>query len=149
MAIQKSPWAAFNRTANRPQSSGAVHATDFVYDASAGLLAADKVDLGILIGNGKIVNAALFTEGNFGAVNATVGILAGDIGSTDATRALGNEIFAAQSLATADAAAIRGAKPAALLLPTTVLDRSIGLQVSADVAPTPGLKIHLLLFYTQ
>jgi hypothetical protein len=149
MAIQKSPWAKFNQTAARPQTSGAVHKQEFVYDASSGVLAADIIELGILPGNAKSVDAILFTEGAFGAVAANVGIMSGEIGSDDAGRTLGTELFAAQSLAATSTTIVRLTKAAALLVAPDVRDRSIGVQLAADVAAAAGLKLHLVLFYAQ
>jgi hypothetical protein len=163
MTIKKNPWSKFYETTKRPQTSGAVHVQDFYFDLAAGLLAADIVDFGVLIGGGQIVDAFLFTEDLHDAVNvgspavittADVGFLSGTLGALLAddgvsARVLTKEVFDAASLGAADTAIVRMSKVDAVKAVPTVQDRSIGLQVSANIAATPGGRIHLRLFYRQ
>lgn len=148
MAIKQSPWALFKQTAARPLTSGAVTKQEFYYDASAGLLAADIVDFGVLPANAKIADAILYSDASIGTVNATVGVMSGDLGSTDSSRTLGTEIFNATAITNAHTAVVRLTAPAALKLAPGATDRSIGLQVSADVAAGSNKIIRLDVFYT-
>lgn len=149
MAIKQSPWALFKRTAARPLTSGAVTRQEFYYDASAGLLAADIVDLGVLPANAKIVNAQIYADASIGTTNATVGIMSGDLGSTDSSRTLGTEIFNAAAITNAHTAIVNLTAPSALNLAAGVSDRSIGLQVSADVVAGAGKIIRVAVSYVQ
>ena len=148
MAIQRSPWALFKQTAARPVTSGAVTKQEFYYDASAGLLAADIVDLGVLPANAKILDAYIYADASLGTANATVGIMSGEVGSLDAGRTLGAEILSAAAIGAAHTAVVRMTSPAAPKLAAGATDRSIGLQVSADIAAGAGKVIRLVLLYT-
>lgn len=149
MAIKQSLWALFKQTAARCLSSGDVCKQEFYYDASAGLLAADIVDLGVLPAMAKITDAYLYADVSIGTTNATVGIMSGDLGSTDGSRTLGSEIFSAAAITNAHTAIVRMTNPAAPKLAAGSVDRSIGLQVSADVAAGAGKIIRLVVFYSQ
>lgn len=149
-AIKQSAWAKFQDMVRRPQSAGAVHTTDFSYDASAGLLAVDKVDLGILMAGAKVVDAIVWSDADVGgATNATVGIMSGDVGSTDPARTLGTEILNAVAITNAHTAVVRPTNPAMMKLAASNVDRSVGLQVSADIAAGAGKTLHVRLFYVQ
>lgn len=148
MAIKQSPWALFKQTAARPLSSGALVEQEFFYDASAGLLAADIVDLGVLPAMAKIIDAYLYADVSLGTANATVGVMSGDVGSTDAARTNGSQIFSAAAITSAHTALVRMTNPAAPKLAAGSVDRSIGLQVSADIAAGAGKIIRLVLIYT-
>lgn len=148
MAIQRSPWALFKQTAARPVTSGAVTKQEFYYDASAGLLAADIVDLGVLPANAKIVDAYIYADASLGTANATVGVLSGDIGSLASDRTLGTEVFNASAVTNAHTAVVRMTLPTAPKLAAGASDRSIGLQVSADIVAGAGKIIRLVLLYT-
>lgn len=148
MAIQRSPWALFKQTAARPVTSGAVTKQEFYYDASAGLLAADIVDLGVLPANARIVDAYLFGDVSLGTANATVGVMSGEVGSTASDRTVGSEIFNAAAITNAHTAVVRMTAPTAPKLAAGSTDRSIGLQVSADIAAGAGKIIRLVLLYT-
>lgn len=145
MAIQQSAWAKGQEQSKRPHSAGAVHTQLFSYDASAGLLAADTLELGELPPYCKIVDAILFTEGTFTGLTANVGLMSGEYGSTDAARTTGTDIYAAADLT----AFVRLVQKSTLLLASSEASRGIGLRVSADVTAGAGKKIHLQLRYTQ
>jgi hypothetical protein len=148
MAIKQSLWALFKKTAARPVTSGAVTKQEFYYDASAGLLAADIVDLGVLPANAKILDAYIYADASIGTVNATVGVMSGDLGSTDSSRTLGTEIFNASAITNAHTAIVRMTNPAAPKLAGGTTDRSIGLQVSADVAAGSNKIVRVVVLYT-
>lgn len=153
MAIKQSQWATFNKSAHRSIDAGDVVCTDFYYDiastAANGLLAADIVDLGVLPANTRIVDAQLFVEGSAVAANATVGILVGTPGQLlqddgVSARTLGTEIYNAVALSNSTIARLTQA--GAIAIAASNVDRSIGLQISADAAAGAS-KIHVVLAY--
>ena len=153
MAVRQSPWATFNLGAARPYEYGDVVSQDFYFDVAAtagnGLLAADIVDLGVLPAGAVVVDAILFVEGTaIAATNATVGILTGTPGNLLAddgvsARVLGTEMYNAVALSNSAPVRLPG-------LPTAIaksnVDRSIGLQVSANVVAQAS-KIHVRTWY--
>lgn len=145
MAIVQSLWAKGNQQSKRPQTAGAVHAQLFSYDASAGLLAADILEIGELPPGCQIVDAMVFTEGTFTGITANVGLMSGEYGSTDAARTSGTELYSAADLTTF----ARLVQKSTLLIAPSVAARGIGVKVSADVTAAAGKKIHLMLFYVQ
>jgi hypothetical protein len=149
VAIVQSQWGQLRRTANRGYSAGAIVATEFIFDSSVGLLAANILELGILPANSKIVNALMFTENDHGALTVNVGIMSGTVGDPDPARTLGNELFAAQALTTAHTAIVSSTKPAMVILAAATSDRSIGLQISGNLAAVAGQKIHLIVNCVQ
>lgn len=153
MAIVKSQWVIRTRTTARPQSSGATHVTEFIYDfgIEKPLAAGDILELGVIPVYAKITHSTLVTEGTFTGLTADVGFMTGEVGEDkmpDGTtdRTSGNEMFAATDL-TQRLASL--SKPDALLLAPSDAERSIGVKVSGAVAAAAGKRIHLLLFYHQ
>lgn len=150
MAIKQSNYSKSVASPPRPQTSGAVHVARFTYEVKADVAAADIVEIGILPGYAKIVDAALYTEGAaFGAVTADVGIMSGEVGSLDAGRTVGNEVFAAQSLANTNTTLARMTKVDPHLLAPVEKHRGVGLKFSALAAGVAGKKITLVLTYAQ
>lgn len=149
MAIKQSPWALNQRTANRPQSAGAVHVTKFYHEFTAAAASGDIVDLGQLPAGAYIVDARLYTEGVFTGVTGDVGIMSGTPGSTDPARTCGNEIFAAADLAAAATAPANMALATAFKVTPADTHRSIGLKLAAAVPAAAGKKVWLVLEYAQ
>jgi len=154
MAIIKSAWIIGQQTTKRPQTTGAIHVTHFVYDfgsvAAQALAAGDILELGIVPVASHITEARLIVEGDFAALTGDVGIMSGTVGEDlnpdGSARTSGNQLFAATALT--DAFALL-AKPDAILLAPSEFERSIGVKVSGAVAKAAGKKIHLQLFYYQ
>ena len=151
MAVIHSRWAKGQETTHRPQTAGASHVTEFVYDLEfeTPLATGDILELGILPAYAKIHSATIFTEGTFTGLTADVGLMSGEVNADtnpDGTpRTSGTELWAAVDL-TAMASL---SKPDALLIESSEKERSIGVKVSGAVAAGAGKKIHLLLFYRQ
>lgn len=155
MAIVKSPWIIGTRMTKRPQTTGAIHVTQFTYDfglvQSQALAAGDILELAILPTGAKLVDATLITEGAFAALTADVGLMTGDVGadvnSDGSDRTSDNTLFATAALGTPFA---RLAKPDVILLnrPENT-ETSVGVKVSGAVAKASGKRIHLILFYYQ
>lgn len=155
MAIIKSPWIIGTEVTKRPQTTGAIHVTKFVYDfglnGSLALAAGDILELGILPSGATLVDATLITEGSFAALTADIGIMTGDVGastnSDGSARTSDNALFAAAPLATTFA---RLSKPDAVVLKRDKdTETSVGVKVSGAVAKAAGKRIHLILFYYQ
>ena len=138
-------------TPPQPFSFGAVHVAEFVYDASAGLLAADIVDIGVLPAGCRFVDATFSADASLGAANVNVGILSGEIGDLNqGGRTLGTELFAAAAITNAHTSVVRMSNPAGFALAANkTTHRSIGLQVSANIAAGAGKVIRLFVEYRQ
>lgn len=151
MAVIHSRWAKGQETTHRPQTAGASHVTEFVYDfgTETPLASGDILELGILPSYAKITSATIFVEGTWTGLTADVGIMSGTVNSdTNAdgsARTSGNQLWTAVDL-TAMASL---SKPDALLVASSETERSIGVKVSGAVAAAAGKKLHLLLFYHQ
>lgn len=149
MAIKQSPWALNQRTANRPQSAGAVHVTKFYHEFLSAAAGGDIVDIGHLPAGAYVVDARVYTEGVFTGITADVGIMSGTPGSLDAARTCGNEIFAAVDLAAANAAVANMTKVAGFQIAPADTHRSIGVKLSDAVAAAAGKKVWVVLEYAQ
>lgn len=105
----------------------------------------DIIEIGVLPGGCRIVGAKIFPTGDFGAGNtADVGIMSGDVGSTDSTRTSGDELFDGQTLT----AASEISSDEALLVAPVDKHRSIGVKFSASVTGA-GQVFRLQVFYAQ
>lgn len=149
MATKLSEWTKWShrRPTPMPHESGEVIFADFWYSAVDGLLAADIVDLGILPGRCEIVDWYAWSEADVGNVNVTAGILAGEVGDDVSVRALGTQLFNAASIDTAETSIVRGAAVAGLKIAASDSDRSIGMQVSGNIAAGAGKILHLGVWY--
>lgn len=155
MSIVQSQWINGQRATKRPQTTGAVHITHFVYDfgptSAKALAAGDILELAILPVNSRLVDATLITEGDFAALTADIGLMTGEVGAEfnqdDTARTSGNELFAAAPLATRFQ---RLVKPDVVLLqrPENV-ETSIGVKFSGAVPKAAGKRVHLILYYYQ
>lgn len=130
----------------RPQTAGAVHVAKFRYSFAVALAAGDILELGVLPSYADIVDYKLVPEGNFNMVTASVGIMTGELGSDDATRDAGTELFAAAT--TLDAVRLP-AQAAAFNIAATPQARGIGLKFSAAVAADAAKKLTLIVQYRQ
>lgn len=146
MAIIQSDWAKGLKTPARPQTAGAVHTTKFSITVDQNVGTSDIIELGVLPAYAHIVDAVLFTEGTFTGVTASVGIMSGEVGSTDASRTSGTELFNGADLTNVNRMELASGW---LLAPAADKHRSIGLQVSAAVTAATSKKIHLVLSYIQ
>ena len=128
----------------RPQTAGAVHAAKFVHVLTAGIAAGAILEMGPLPAFAEIVDYKLVPEGDFGAVTVSGGIMTGELGSDDATRDAGTDLFAA---ATALNAVARPDKASAYAVKAIDQDRGIGLKFSAAIAADAAKKLTLILLY--
>lgn len=147
MTILQSKLATGQETVPQSYESGEVVAyiADYTIATGATVATTDIIELAVLPGGARIVNAKVIPTGNFGAgVTADIGIMSGDVGSTDTGRTSGAEVFDDVALT----AMAEISKADALLLATTDKHRSIGVKFSGDVTGA-GQVIRLQVFYAQ
>lgn len=153
MAIVRGKYAKWGGSVNSCYQAGVDTISEFEVDVSAGLLAADIVDMGALPAGAVITDAKLWADSvALGTTNVSVGFLTGKTGEAlndDGTaRTVGTEIFNAQAGAALNTTLARMTGAAAMRAAPSNVNRSIGLQVSADIAAGAGKKIYLALYYT-
>lgn len=146
MAFQHSKQAQGIIATPRPQSAGAVHAAKFRWTFATALPAGDILELGVLPEFAEIVDYKLVPEGNFAGVTCSGGLMTGEVGSDDAGRATGTELFSA---ATALNAVAAPDKASAFNIASAAAPRGIGLAFSAQVAADANKKLTLILLYRQ
>ncbi|MGH2343385.1 hypothetical protein ACRC7T_18120 [Segnochrobactraceae bacterium EtOH-i3] len=145
MTIIQSDWATGRKTAPSAYKVGSTHTARFEITLTTNVATTDIVELGVLPAFSRIIDATLIVEGAFTGT-ADVGIMSGPMGSTDTSRTIGNELFAAADLTTPLQRITKNAGP---LLSATEADRSIGVKVSAAVTGASTKKLTLLLSYVQ
>lgn len=122
--------------------AGAVCSQAFTYDfGTAYTTASDKIELGYLPASAKLRGARLVSSGLTSTI--TVGVLAGEAGKNDDTRALTADLFSA--------VAVNGEHTTTLAKALAVTadenaDKAIGATVAADVAAGAG-SITLVIDY--
>lgn len=144
MAIKKSTYTGGNGRLQLPSPYVAkVPATVIIeHTFNESLAAADILELAYLPPYCRILDASLLTVGT-AAVTFDVGLMSGEVGSIDAGRTSGDELFdgvtptAQQNAALADLVAIQSADVA----------RSIGVIPSGTVAASGATKLYLRLTY--
>ena len=144
MTIKQSNWAKGIEVTTTSDCSGEVVCERFTFTVSADLASADIIELGVLPANSTIVDAILDT-GNLGAgVTVTSGLMSGTVGSTDAARTCGSELFSAA----ANNAIVRPSTSSAFTIAKVTADRSIGVKVSGAVTAANQV-VALSVFYKQ
>jgi hypothetical protein len=108
---------------------GAGYLASIELPAGTDVAAGDVIELGVLPADHRLVTMQLIPEGDFGGATADVGLMSGEVGSTDPARTVGNEFFEAQAL-TAFSSLSKGD---GLLIEPTDAPRSIGVKLSAAV----------------
>lgn len=143
MTIFQSEHGKGRRIAPTPEQSGQVTCAIFEYSfATAFAFATDKVELGVLPAEARIIDAVAVPSGLNG--NITIGIMSGTPGSTDDARTSGAELFSAQAMVSTP---IRASALTAFNVAEAVIDRSIGLTGSADIAADANKTIKLFVYY--
>lgn len=115
----------------------------FTFDKLAYNTATDQIELGVLPADAQIIGAHVIGE-NLGAITANVGIMTGTLGDPTVVRTVGTELFAAQSVNNAEAAAT---KLACLAIARSPNHRALGATLSGNVAIAANKKITLLIEY--
>lgn len=121
---------------------------DYVFDAAtmgAATFSAslDKLELAVLPAGAQLVGAQVIGA-NFGAITGNIGLMSGEVGSTDNARTSGSEIFSAISINNNEA---RATLAACLAIAPSNQHRSIGFVPSADVAAGATKRLTLRIEY--
>lgn len=123
--------------------AGIVCSSVFTYDfGTAYTTATDKIELGAIPATAQIIGATVLSSGLTGTLN--IGVLAGEPGEEDDTRALTADLFSAQAV---NAEAASTMAKCLGVANNRDQDVAIGATVSADVAAGAG-SITLRIDYT-
>lgn len=141
MSILQSDWGKLRKQAPVADCAGDVVAERFDFTVTAAIGTGDIVELGVLPAGHTVVDAVLITD-DIGTATVDVGLMSGDVGSLDAARTCGNELFAAA----ADASVVRMSAAGGFRIAPADVHRSIGLKVSAAVVAA-SQKISLVVQY--
>ena len=146
MAIIQSEIAKGTVSVPQAFTSGAVvaHLAEFTIPTGTNIGASDIVELSILPGDHRVIDAAVVAASGFTTETADIGIMSGEVGSLDDTRTSNDVIFEAVELT----GYARMEKGDAVVLPTTEKDRSIGLKFSGAVTGA-GQKLTVLFLLAQ
>lgn len=140
--IKQAVLATGQRVTPFPDSAGDVTVVRMDFTISANVVAAtDIIELGYLPAGCVPVDATLITDAA-GAAAFDVGFMTGDVGSTDAARASGSELFAAA----ASGAVNRLSQASAFRITKSTADRSIGVKASANITAANQV-LTLVLYY--
>ena len=103
----------------------------------------DVLELGMLPADTRCVGAKLIGE-NTGATNAVLGLMDGEFGDPDPTRAVTPDLFTATAINNAEVSADT---LDCLNIPVSDKHRAIGVTLSADVTAGATKKLTLILEY--
>jgi len=148
MATKQSKFYAGNAQIpfNTPHKAGSVITVVGTLDLSAGLLAADVLELIPFHPYAKIVDFDISDVGSLiGTTNITIGMMSGTPGDTAAVRTVGSELINAQAAGTAVASTLA---EIAAIPRNDGSAKSIGLKVSANVTAGAGKALHFRYSYT-
>lgn len=146
MALKQSAWAQGALQAPTSREGGGVVVEKYKYITEGNLASGDIIELGILPAFHSIVGAVLITDAMGAGVTADVGIMSGEVGSTDPARTCGSEIYAAADVAAAGAT--RNTKVDGFRLAPVEAHRSVGVKLGAAVTGA-GKVVELILFTKQ
>lgn len=117
---------------------------EYTFDR-AYVAATDRIEMAVLPATARLLSCvAVFA--NVGAVNTSLGIMSGAIGSTDNARTVGTQLFAAQTMANAEVAVTR--TNCLAVARDSNADRSIGMIPATDIAAGGTKKVTLIIEYT-
>lgn len=133
-------------TFNTPHKAGSVVTVVASIDLSAGLLAADVMEILPVIPYGRITSFDISDVGSLiGATNITIGFMSGTPGDTASVRTVGTELINAQAAGTPAASTLA---QIAAIPRNDGTPKSLGLKVSANVAAGAGKALHIRYSYT-
>lgn len=114
--------------------AGIVHSVIATYSfvGAAFTAAADKVELFPLPANCRPIACVVVPAGTIGNTTIDIGVMSGEVGSTDNARTVGNQIINDGSV-NADAV-VTATLANCLTVTPTANNRSIGMTIAADVA---------------
>lgn len=147
MALVQSDWGLGRKQAPVSREGGGVVVEKFTYTVTSDLAIGDKIELGILPAYHHNVDATLIIDGMGASVTANVGIMSGSVGSPDAARTVGNEMFAAADVASDSV--VRMSKAEGFTLAPANDHRSIGIEIAGAGVTASDQEITLVLQYVQ
>lgn len=126
--------------------AGQVKSADFTFNFASGIVAAsDKLEIGEIPAGAQLLDAILLPANLNG--NITVGLMSGEVGTVDAGRTVGSELFSAQAVASTP---VRMAAAAGFAIPIDKDNRrAIGCTFSADITGAANKTLTLRVFYTM
>ena len=131
---------------NTPHKAGSVVTVIATVDLSAGLLAADVLELAPVIPYGRITSFDVTDVGSLlGATNITIGMMSGTPGDTTSVRTVGTELINAQAAGAAIASSLA---QIAAIPRNDGTAKSLGLKVSANVVAGAGKALTIRYSYT-
>jgi len=129
-----------------PHKAGSVIEVIATLDLSAGLLAADVLELIPFHPYAKITSFDITDVGSLiGTTNITIGMMSGNPGDTTSVRTVGTELINAQAAGTAVASTLA---QIAAIPRNDGTAKSIGLKVSANVTAGAGKALTIRYRYT-
>lgn len=144
MTIQQSDFIKNGAITRTPDDAAdevfMVYEFDFVNAFTA---ASDTAEVGVLPAGAQLTDAYVIGTG-LATLTAQVGLMAGTVGDAVSTRALGSELGAALNVASNETHIALGTCLA--VAPDDTQDRSIGVQLSGDVAAGTD-KIQIAIRY--
>lgn len=150
MAIHQSEFAKGTRDVPYPANAGQVCAARFFMTAPANLALNDILEIGVVPAGCRVLDLVLDTDdldtGGSPAIVLDVGLMSGEVGSTDGGRACGDEFLDGVNTAQAGGV-VRPTLTKAFRTGTAPVARSIGAKVmTAGATPAAGV-IGLTVFY--
>lgn len=131
---------------NTPHKAGSVVTVIATVDLSAGLLAADVLELAPVIPYGRITSFDVTDVGSLiGTTNITIGMMSGTPGDTTSVRTVGTELINAQAAGAAIASSL---SQIAAIPRNDGTAKSLGLRVSANVTAGAGKALTIRYSYT-
>lgn len=143
MAIVQSLWGKGQKVAPLSGMAGVTQVEKFSIALTTDAGASDIIELGVLPAGATVVDAILVSD-ELGTITLSAGLMSGTVGSTDAGRTCGTELFSAA----ADASVVRASLATAFRIAPTDADRSIGVVPSGTITAS-GQVIELVVFYRQ
>lgn len=147
MALKQSKWAKGLKQVPESGEARGVVVERFEFSVDDDLSVGDIIELAGLPAYHFPVDAVLDVEALGASTTLDVGLMSGDYGDNDAARTCSNELFAAQS--SASAAVVRMTKSAGFQLASSSKSRSIGVKLGGAGVTASGQRITLILQYTQ
>lgn len=150
MAIIQSDFAKGSKPTPYPSEAGVVVAQRFYMTVPAAAALNDILEVGILPAGCRPLDCVLDSDdldsGGSPAIALDVGIMSGDVGSTDGARTCGTEFFAASQVARAGGNA-RPTLATAHKVAASDKERSIGVKIQAAAATGVAGVLGLTVFY--
>lgn len=147
MALLQSDWAVGRKQAPVSAESGGAVVEKYEFTINDDVAIGDKIELGVLPAYHHVVDAVLIVGAMGASVTANVGIMSGGYGVVDASRTVGDELYAAADVSAA--AVVRMTNADGFLLAPNGTDRGIGVEIAGANVTASGQKVTLVLTTAQ